>query len=476
MEKGFLHDQDSNNEVSGLETSSYVPLVPPSRVRRKERHPDTFDGQSCDWQDYIVHFEQVAAWNGWTDIEKAQQLSISLKGTAQKLLSNLTVGELSDYQSIKQCLTQRFNPKERSVAHRFTFRERKQGKDETASDFGYDLRRTALLAYPEIPYHYLECQVVDQFVNGLHNFEMRKKVIFSHPSTLDEAISSAVEYEAVTCNSTKKPIESESVCSIQTNSTVEQVLTMDQISNLLDKKLSSKKGKDKKFKTHTKNYGENIVQKGTCLFCKEEGHYVRECKRLQNLQKLEDRISQLEKLTRAGIRAETSACPNTLNTIGISKSELGIWEKTERKLEREGKVSGHVPLGLQNVRSGIGCLYAEVQVQQVTCGMLIDTGSPVSVLSFDEFIKLGLGVESLQRFDTNLTTADGNQLEVKGCIPLVFKIGQSVFIQNFVVSKVKNLSGILGMDFLSAHCSSIQLENAILETNKGDVQLIRQKF
>jgi hypothetical protein len=54
---------------------------------RKAKEPEKFDGQSTDWQDYFVHFENVARWNNWSNIEKAQQLVMSLKGNAQRLLS-----------------------------------------------------------------------------------------------------------------------------------------------------------------------------------------------------------------------------------------------------------------------------------------------------------------------------------------------------------------------------------------------------
>ena len=51
-----------------------TPQVQMNRVvpMRKEKEPDTFDGSKTEWVDYIVHFEQVAAWNRWTDVEKAQ--------------------------------------------------------------------------------------------------------------------------------------------------------------------------------------------------------------------------------------------------------------------------------------------------------------------------------------------------------------------------------------------------------------------
>ncbi|KAL3885399.1 hypothetical protein ACJMK2_025462 [Sinanodonta woodiana] len=55
---------------------------------RKEKEPDKFDGKNVEWQDYIVHFEQVAYWNNWNKIERAQQLAMSLRGVAQRLLDD----------------------------------------------------------------------------------------------------------------------------------------------------------------------------------------------------------------------------------------------------------------------------------------------------------------------------------------------------------------------------------------------------
>lgn len=245
-------------------------------VPRKEKQPDTFDGSSSEWQDYIVHFEQVASWNGWSEIERAQQLSMSLRGTAQKLLSNLTVGQLSDYYTMKSVLEQRFNPKERVIAYRCEFRNRKQGKSESASDFGYNLRRLALQAYPQVPYSSLEQQVIDQFINGLSIFDMRKKVSFSHPQTLDQAISSAVEYEAVVGDRLRKPQpteSSDSVGAIGSSGTSQEQpsssLTLDDIVKLIDKKLASKGDKSEKA---------NVTD--GCHYCKKPGHWIANCPKL----------------------------------------------------------------------------------------------------------------------------------------------------------------------------------------------------
>lgn len=88
------------------------------RLERKERIPDKFHGKTSVWQDYIVHFEQVASWNSWDQDEMAQQLVMSLRGSAQRILSSLTLSQLNSYSSLNSILTQRFNPKELELAHR----------------------------------------------------------------------------------------------------------------------------------------------------------------------------------------------------------------------------------------------------------------------------------------------------------------------------------------------------------------------
>ena len=84
------HVQMPNTEHTISNAESNPTLVPHSQqpkqdVKNKQIDPDKFDGRAVEWRDYIVHFEQVSTWNGWSDSEKAQQLVISLRGQAQKL-------------------------------------------------------------------------------------------------------------------------------------------------------------------------------------------------------------------------------------------------------------------------------------------------------------------------------------------------------------------------------------------------------
>lgn len=163
---------------------------------------------------------------------------------------------MQNYSEVKRVLTQRFSPHERELACQCEFRNRKRNKGESVSDYGYALRRLGQKAFPLMPSSALESCIIDQFVHGLGNFELQNHVHFLHPQTLDQAISSAVEYCALlgSLNKISKPSDSEIILNIQslsenvvsslrptnmkTDCTLEDLQQM--LSSLLDQKLEQK--------------------------------------------------------------------------------------------------------------------------------------------------------------------------------------------------------------------------------------------
>uniref|UniRef100_A0A8W8MAK1 Uncharacterized protein n=1 Tax=Magallana gigas TaxID=29159 RepID=A0A8W8MAK1_MAGGI len=90
-----------------------------------------------------------------------------------------------------------FCPQERTVAYRVEIRSRSRKSGETPSDYGYALRRLGNLAFPDMSYPNREIIIVEQFMNGIGNSDIRSHVILHHPNTLESAISSATELEAI---------------------------------------------------------------------------------------------------------------------------------------------------------------------------------------------------------------------------------------------------------------------------------------
>lgn len=146
----IIRRADKSDLNNALQNPTPVPLrvMHPSthnfRPYRKEKEPEKFDGRSVDWKDYFVYFEQCADWNRGSEKDKAQQLSMSLRGTAQKLLGDMKPDIVGSYE--RSVLAQRFKPKERVTAYRCEFRSRIRKAGESLPDFGYALRRFVKLA------------------------------------------------------------------------------------------------------------------------------------------------------------------------------------------------------------------------------------------------------------------------------------------------------------------------------------------
>ncbi|CAC5419775.1 unnamed protein product [Mytilus coruscus] len=347
---------------------------------RKEKEPDIFNGSKTEWVDYIVHFEQVATWNRWSDSEKAQQLSMCLRGPAQKILSDLTLGQLSDYTLIKSALAQRFHPRESEVAYRCEFRNLKRQKGESVADYGYRLRRSAQKAYPALKCSDIEPTVIDQYIHGLNNHELKKHVQFHHPQTLIQAIAFASEFEAF-LGSSDRIFKPEGTGTEQSDFTL-QTLT-----------------------------------------CKEENSKP-EGLTMQDISKLLD--EKLERLFNKDNRVPENQPPK--------RFRANLNQNNYDSKKRYGPRN-------REIRSTGSCLNVEVEVNELNCKLLVDTGSPVCILSEQLFEKLNKGKSLLTKSGTSVHTADGTALDIKGKIDIKLKIGKLCLDQELIVAKIDNLSG-----------------------------------
>ena len=73
-----------------------------SSSKNKMLEPETFDGiSSAEWAEYIIHFQQIAEWNNWSNTQKTKKISIKLRGEAQKLLGSLSSDQYNNYETLK---------------------------------------------------------------------------------------------------------------------------------------------------------------------------------------------------------------------------------------------------------------------------------------------------------------------------------------------------------------------------------------
>ena len=107
-------------------------------------------------------------------------------------------------------------------------------------------------------------------------------------------------------------------------------------------------------------------------------------------------------------------------------------------------------------------LYAPVEINNIKLEMIIDTGSPVTLIAENIIESLGVGLSDVSRVESTLSAADGNKMSIKGQIKVNIKIGKTELKQDAIVRKLGKLKGIIGMDFLQNHKCQLKLSEVKL--------------
>ena len=64
-------------------------------------------------------------------------------------------------------------------------------------EYVYDLKRLAIRAFPKITHEACEDLIVDQFLQGLADAEMRRHISLTHPTGVDQAVGLPTGCETV---------------------------------------------------------------------------------------------------------------------------------------------------------------------------------------------------------------------------------------------------------------------------------------
>ena len=164
-------------------------------IPRPTQKPTTFDGKSS-WDASKTQFEIVAEINGWEGQEKAAFLAASLQGQALSVLNCLSDSSRRNYNALVQALDGRYGALCQSELNRATLRNRIRRRDESLPELAGDIERLVRLAYPSGTPEMLEALAKDQFVDAVHDDDIRLRIAQSRPTTLRQALEIALELES----------------------------------------------------------------------------------------------------------------------------------------------------------------------------------------------------------------------------------------------------------------------------------------
>ncbi len=138
----------------------------------------------------------VADLNQWNIIHGAMELAVSLRGTAQGVLSDLRPEERKDYRSLVLALSSRFEPDNQAELHRAQLKNRVRNRGEALTELAQDIKRLTRMSYPQANAEIREQLAKEGFLDALCDPDLEWAVHQGKPNTVDEAVRLALEFEA----------------------------------------------------------------------------------------------------------------------------------------------------------------------------------------------------------------------------------------------------------------------------------------
>ena len=180
--------REHNNTMEGVSRDSF-------KINRPLILPDQFNG-SVFWCDYQAHFEMCSEVNKWNELEKAQYLAVSLRGSAQQVMSDLSDYERRNYNTLVKAISNRFNPDRQTELYKAQLRCRKRQPNESIPELGQAIKRIVRLAYPNANFELIDSLSRDHFLDAISDSNLRMQIYQARPTSIDEAVCVAIEFEA----------------------------------------------------------------------------------------------------------------------------------------------------------------------------------------------------------------------------------------------------------------------------------------
>ena len=159
--------------------------------------PETFDGSTGGWEDWVEHFERVATVNGWTeDATKLKWLQVRLTGRAATAYKRFAEATKDSYARSKAALKNRFEPDSRKEIYMVELQTRRKRKGEDWAAFGEDVRILAEKAYPGLQPEAQEALALNHYLAQLDSAQVAFGVSQKKPATVEDAVQITLELES----------------------------------------------------------------------------------------------------------------------------------------------------------------------------------------------------------------------------------------------------------------------------------------
>ena len=334
------------------------------------------------------------------------------------------------YAELSNALQERFAPPNQTDLYRVQLKERKQKATESLTELGQDIWRLINLAYPTAPADLRETLAKEQFIDALVSSDMRLRIKQARPTSLNMAVRHAVELEAFN-KAERKHLEGQGFMGA-TNQQEKEPSTPSELKVLQESMLKMQKTLDtmtRRDRPANNRPDKNQPQAGI----KNHGQ-------------------------KSGLTQGQQQYRRTCWTCGSEKHIRINCPQTEKKSETEDKDQQ-----MKQVASCGAGLYVKCKVNRVPVESLVDTGATLTIIS----TRLWETIQQcssplLENFSTQVFTASGEPVEIKGKTTVFIDIGGMHYTCKVVVADI-DLDLIMGLDFFRNHECQIDVVHNVLK-------------
>ncbi|CAI6365252.1 unnamed protein product [Macrosiphum euphorbiae] len=376
-----------------------------------------FNIKDDDFSAWVERFELFILLNE-VNVHKKKLMFLTFLGNdGYSLLRDLCIPSKpidKGYDSLKELLSNYINPKPNLLTERYKFKERKQRSEETIHQFVASLKK--LSQFCEFGVN-LDDSLRDQVVYGIKDVHIKKRLLSETKLTFKRSVELSLSMEAADKDVSKWE---------------SQELNYQKFMKTKNNKSVKDWGKGK-LKTEKKESSKGMSGKIVCFCCGVVGHTKPNCKYKSLVCSNCSKVGHLKKVCK------------------IKKSNVNLLEQVNNNLNDD--------FGDLNVMDNIYLLDSvdcnfikpfniKLNVGGNLINFQIDTGSSITAISYDEFMKVKFKTKDLINSDISLKGYTGTLIEPVGFLRV------KVLFKDHVVQDLKlyiikgNGPPIVGRDWI----------------------------